>query len=239
MLFESLRAGSFLCWFTHETQASLPASLPAQPPLFHSTAAQPSLWLAFSPSLGLSFLSQLPCPSLLPQKAPESALGLWSFQPPLTLPVIAVPPCLPACLCISLSSQGPPGWPCAVQRGPLLSPPRGGRGEHGAGGARPEAGDHGEAGRGKARTRAQSHASWAWVTLLRSRAASFGPQPWAPQPMARHGGGLTLATCASSPSSLCPGKQDCPLCVGLSEHMDVHTCTSAGCAWMSDRAVTV
>lgn len=148
--FKGRRADGFLCCSMDEAQASLLASLPAQPPLFDSTAAQPSLWLIFSLSLCLSFLSQLPCPSLFPQKAPGSALGPWSFWPPLILTLIPVLPCLSACLSVSLYSQAPPGWPCAVQWGPLLSPHRGSCGEHGARGACQEAGDHGEAGRGKA-----------------------------------------------------------------------------------------
>lgn len=176
MVFEGLRAGSSLCSLTDETQASLPASLLAQPPLFHSAAAQPSLWLTLYLSLCLSVLSPLPCPSLLPQKVPESALGLWSFQSPLTLPVMLVPPCLSACLSVSLSSQSPPGWPRAVQQGPLLSPHRGGGGEHGAGGTRQEAGDSGEAGRGKARSLSPTLAGTVW------RFSGAGPPPLAHSP---------------------------------------------------------
>lgn len=161
-----------------EDPASLPASLLAQPPLSPCTTAFPSLWLSFFLSFCPAFLPRLPCPSLSPQKAPELALGLWSFWPPPTLTVTPAPPCLSACLSISLSSQAPPGLPCAVQSGPLLSLHRGGRGEHGARGDCQEAGDHGEAGRGKAPgvspTRAgsvQLH-----VTLPVSQAASFSVQ---------------------------------------------------------------
>lgn len=175
---EGLRAHCFRCRFMEKTQTSLPASLPAQPLLFPCMAAFPSLWLSFFLSFCPTFLPQLPYPSLSPQKAPELALGLWSFRPPLTLTVTPTPPCLSACLSISLSSQAPPGLPCAVQSGPLLSPHRGGRGEHGARGDCQEAGDHGEAGRGKA---PGVSPTWAGsvplrVTLPVSWAASFSVQ---------------------------------------------------------------
>lgn len=163
MSLEGLRTDGFLGWFLEKTQPSLLASLHPGLSLGLPSSLLPgpasTISLKHSPSFPLVHLLPLLCPSFLPQllhhslssqKAQESALGLWSFCSPLTFTVTPALLCLSACLSISLSSKTPPGLPCAVQWGPLLSPHRGGRGEHGARGARQEAGDHGEARRGKA-----------------------------------------------------------------------------------------
>lgn len=178
MLFEGLRAGSSLCSFMDETQASLPASTVSLrgSSAFSLAHALPFLMPVCSLSTALS----------LPLASESSRI---SFRP-LVLPITSDSPChscssLSACLSISLSSQAPPGWPRAVLQGPLLSPRRGGGGEHGAGGARQEAGDGGEAGRGKARSLSPTLAGTVW----RFSGAGLPPLAHSPGPPshAHHG----------------------------------------------------
>lgn len=165
---EGPRADGLLCLTPAKT---LPPATHHVPSTVSLSTAHTPLWLTSSLSLCPSFLLNCRIPLSSPRKAPESALGLWTFQPlPLSLFLLLLPVCLSVCRSVSLSRQAPPGPPWAVQWGPLLSPHRGGRSEHGAGGARQEAGDHGEAGRGKVPGDVQLR-----VTLSQSRTTPLHP----------------------------------------------------------------
>lgn len=100
MSLEGLRADGFPGWSWEKTQASFPASLPAQPPLFLSAAALPSLWLTFSLSLGTSVIPQLLRPPLFSKS---------SFRPLvlLLMPDLHCYACssLSVCLSVHLSIQ--------------------------------------------------------------------------------------------------------------------------------------
>lgn len=116
------------------------------------------------------FSPQLSNPSLFPSESSRISFRPLDLTATPTLTLPPAPPCLSVCRSVSLSRQAPPGPPWAVQWGPLLSPHRGGRGEHGAGGAHQEAGDHGEAGRGKVSGDVQLR-----VTLSQSRTTPTPP----------------------------------------------------------------
>lgn len=192
-----------------------PGLLSGLPPGPASTAAFPSLWLSFSLSFCPTFLPQLPCPSLSPQKAPELASGLWSFWPPLTLSVTPAPPCLSAYLSMSPSSQSPPGLPCAVQWGPSSHP----TGEVVVN-MEPEVTVKKLETMVKldaVRRVGQCHAGWGHATA--------GDTPCEPSCLLLCPG-LTLTTCASSSIPGCPAMQDCPFCVCVCVCMHVCTCTS-------------